>query len=241
MPSLKPAMRASILLRLSAASLGATLIVWAIGSWTADQPYWWLSAVFTVLIAVGFVGLLYLWVVKPACLRAAETGRSGEHDAITQTLNRHGVTVKLFELMALADRYGNRLSVALVGVDHLQDLVDEFGENVRDSILRSITEVLTDTIRMPDRIGRYDADQFLAILPETNLKGACQIAERIRNSVANTYISVAEFKRIRITVSIGVTVFRRGEDVEQLLSRAGRLLEQAKIQGRNRVLSDLAA
>jgi diguanylate cyclase (GGDEF)-like protein len=222
-------------------SLAGLFTAFGIGIWGSDLSSWWVPAAYTILAAVGLTGAIYAWVLKPFTRDTVEASRVGELDELTQTLSRHGITVKLFEFMALADRYGNRLSVAIVGVDHLQDLVSEYGDTARDSALQIITEVLTETIRMPDRIGRYDEDKFLAILPETNMSGACQIAERIRSAVYKTDIGVTSRRKVRLTVSIGVTVFRRGEDLNQLLSRATRILEQAKTQGRNRVLTDLAA
>lgn len=233
--------RVTVLTRLAVMAGAGSFTALAIGIWGADLPSWWVPATYAALVAVGLTAVIYAWVVKPVTINAIDTRRVDELDELTQTLSRHGITVKLFEFMALADRYGNRLSVAVVGIDHLQDLVSEYGEHARDSALQTITEVLTETIRMPDRIGRYDEDKFLTILPETNMSGACQIAERIRSAVYKTDIGIANRRKVRLTVSIGVTVFRRGEDVNQLLSRATRILEQAKTQGRNRVLTDLAA
>lgn len=219
----------------------ALLAVLGIGYWGAARTSTWLPLVLTGVVAAVLVGLIRVWVIGPASVHAAEAAFGREFDGLTNTLNRHGVTAKLLEWMALADRYGNRLSLAIVEVDHLEAVLDKFGDAARDKALRIIAEVLTEAIRMPDRIGRYDAGQFLAILPETNMSGASQIAERIRAEVAKTDIGVADRRAVRLTVSIGVTMFRRGEDVVQLISRATRVLQQAKTLGRNRVLTDLAA
>ncbi len=233
--------RVTVLTRLGVASFSALFAALGIGIWGAGPPAWWVAAGVTALIAVIVTVLIYAWVVQPLMAHRIDDSRVDELDELTPTLSRHGITVKLFEFMALADRYGNRLSVAIVGIDHLHDLVSEFGDQARDSALEAITEVLTETIRMPDRIGRYEEDKFLTILPETNMSGACQIAERIRSAVYKTDIGITTRRKVRLTVSIGVTVFRRGEDLNQLLSRATRILAQAKTQGRNRVLTDLAA
>ncbi len=231
----------ALVVRLGVISFAGAIVAFAVGASGSGAPAWWAPFGITVLVAAGVAALTYAWVLRPLARHGADTSRADELDELTQTLSRHGITVKLFEFMALADRYGNRLSVAIVGIDHLQDLVGEYGEDARDSALQTITEVLTETIRMPDRIGRYDDDKFLAILPETNMNGACQIAERIRSAVSVTDIGVSARRKVRLTVSIGVTMFRRGEDVNQLLTRVNRILEQAKTQGRNRVLTDLAA
>lgn len=241
MSNFSPLNRVSLLTRLGVLSFTGIFTALGIGMWWADLPSWWLPAACAAVIAAGVTAVTYAWVITPLTRHTIGTRRVDELDELTQTLSRHGITVKLFEFMALADRYGNRLSVAVVGIDHLQDLVSEYGDKARDSALQTITEVLTETIRMPDRIGRYDEDKFLAILPETNMSGACQIAERIRSAVYKTDIGITPRRKVRLTVSIGVTMFRRGEDLNQLLSRATRILAQAKTQGRNRVLTDLAA
>ncbi len=234
-------MRASAWTRLVLPVLAALLVTLGIGNWGASQSSWWLPLVITACVAAVLIALIHAWVVGPVTANAAGVAFSAEFDPLTNTLNRHGVTIKLMEYMALADRYGNRLSMAIVEIDHLSAMADKYGDRARNQALKTITKVLTETIRMPDRIGRYDADQFLAILPETNMSGACQIAERIRSEVAHTDIEVTDRHEVRLTVSIGVTMFRRGEDVAQLISRAGRVLQQAKALGRNRVLTDLAA
>ncbi len=233
--------RPSIRIRLALLALLAMLAALGSGYWGGAQSSWWPPLVFTVVVTGALVTLIRLWIVDAAAASAVEAAFGREFDPLTKTLNRHGITVKLMECMALADRYGNRLSLAIVEIDHLQALVGKCGNVARDKALRTITEVLGETIRMPDRIGRYDADQFLAILPETNMSGASQIAERIRGEVEKTDIGVTDGRAVRLTVSIGVTMFRRGEDLGQLLSRAVRVLQQAKSQGRNRVLTDLAA
>jgi diguanylate cyclase (GGDEF)-like protein len=192
-------------------------------------------------ITVVLTPLLYWWVVRPTAQRAVEAVHHRDLDALTDTLNQHGITVELLGVMARADRYDNRLSVAIVSIDHAADIVREYGDAAHDRCVQTVAEVLTEAIRMPDRVGRYEDGHFLAILPETSMNGACQIAERIRRAVATTAVEVARQQTIGLTVSIGVTGFRRGEDLEQLLGRAGRALTQARDQGHNRVLTDLAA
>ena len=162
-------------------------------------------------------------------------------DQITNTLNGHAITVKLLELMALGERYGNKLAIAVADVDHLETVNRQYGRAVGDSALRTTARALADTLRMPDRLGRLGDDQFLVILPETNLQGARQIGERLREAVSQAEFNTTPRARVGLTTSIGVTVYRRGDDLENLLSRATRALRQAKREGRNRVLTDLAA
>jgi diguanylate cyclase (GGDEF)-like protein len=164
-----------------------------------------------------------------------------ELDRITRTLNEHGITVKLLELMALGERYGNKLAIAVADVDYLCLINERYGNDMGDRALRSIATVLNDTIRMPDRLGRNGDDQFLILLPETDIHGARQIGERLREAIAQVEIDADQGDLVRLTASIGVTAYRRGDDLNNLLSRATRAMRQAKVMGRNRVLTDLAA
>ncbi len=73
---------------------------------------------------------------------------------------------------------------------------------------------------MPDKVGRYGGEEFLIVLPHTALAPGRQIAERVRSAVGKAAIEAGGGKRLSLTVSIGVTQFRKGEDLEQLLARA---------------------
>jgi diguanylate cyclase (GGDEF)-like protein len=96
---------------------------------------------------------------------------------------------------------------------------------------------LTEIARTSDLVARFGGEEFVLILPETNLIDAQDVAERIRKKVADTPF-IVDGHAIRITVSLGVTSSERsGQDFESLLKEADRLLYQAKQSGRNRVIS----
>jgi diguanylate cyclase (GGDEF)-like protein len=93
---------------------------------------------------------------------------------------------------------------------------------------------------MPDHAGRYGDEEFLVILPNTTLKNATSIAERIRDSVENIDCDL-NGKKIPVTVSIGVSNFLKGEDLERFLVRVDKALTAAKASGRNRVVAERRA
>ncbi len=164
-----------------------------------------------------------------------------DFEPTTRTLNEQGVTIKLLELMALGDRYGNKFSIAVVGVDHFESVRRHYGQSIANAALRAIAAALTETLRMPDRLGRHGEERFLVLLPETDIHGARQIGERLRAAVSRADVDTGGATRLGFTVSIGVTSHRRGDDLYNLLSRATRAMEQARDLGCNRVLIDLAA
>ncbi len=160
-------------------------------------------------------------------------------DPLTRTLNRRGIVIGLFDLMALADRYNHELSVALVNIDRLAGINEEHGRDVGDQVLASIAGVLAEALRMPDHVGRYTESNFLLILPETELDAAQKLAERVRTGTANAPIDV-NGKPVATTISIGVAEFHKGEDVDQLISRAEAALQNAKAAGGNSVVTQAA-
>lgn len=164
-----------------------------------------------------------------------------ETDPLTNTLNQRGLTVKLLELMALGERYGNNLAMAIISIDHLDEVAEKYSRPVVDKALVAIASELTDSLRMPDVLGHWADDQFVAVLPETPLQGAQQIGERLREAVSQAQFEGKRGLVLTLTASIGVTVFRMGDDLHNLLSRATRAMNAAKSQGCDRVRTDLAA
>jgi diguanylate cyclase (GGDEF)-like protein len=157
-------------------------------------------------------------------------------DPLTHLMNRRGVIMGVLEAMAQAERYNTPLSVALVDIDHFKRVNDEFGNHAGDKVLAEFAGVLADTLRMPDKLGRYDGEEFLAVLPHTGLTPARKIAERIRSTAAAAKLNVSG-KRIGLTVSVGVTQYNKGEDLENLLSRANAAVREAKRDDGNRVIT----
>ena len=164
----------------------------------------------------------------------------GSMDALTRVPNRRGITASLLNAMSYANRYGHPLSVALVDLDLLTSINRQMGRKAGDKALQTVAAVFTDTLRMPDHAGRYGDEEFLVVLPNTTLKNATGIAERIRDGVENADCSF-NGKKIPVTVSIGASQFHKGEDLERFLARVDKALAAAKVSGRNRVVAERRA
>lgn len=207
---------------------------------------------FDIIKVSGQAGLIALlttagmvWLMRqtlPQLLSAA--GSLSSVDINNQQVHGKGesdITIKLLELMALGDRYGNAFSIALVSVDHLQSVEQHYGLQAKQLVFKQVYSTLADTIRMPDRVGHYEPDRFLLVLPETGIAGATKIAERLRQAVNQMEIPINQRIKLQLTVSVGITTYRRGEDLQSLTSRAENTIREAENQGFNRVLTDLAA
>lgn len=201
----------------------------------------WQSLLIAVVVAIG-AGWLPLTRSPQAPPAKVPEGANDPHAGeFVSSLEEQGLTAKLLELIALGDRYGNVFSVALISIDHLQDIRERAGEASTVRLLSEVFSALTHTLRMPDRVGEFDEGTYLVVLPETKLPGAVQIAERLRVAVSGLDVPASPQVQVHTTASIGVTSFRRGDDLQSLLDRVQRTLHAAQEQGHNRVLPDLAA
>ncbi|MDH3647756.1 MAG: GGDEF domain-containing protein [Gammaproteobacteria bacterium] len=167
---------------------------------------------------------------------------TARHDHLTQAYNRRYVMQTLTSEKARADRTRRSFSVVILDLDHFKIINDRYGHLAGDRVLIAFSERTKGTLRGLDSVGRegvktfgrYGGEEFIVLLPETDLGGAYQCAERIR------YVTEDEpFDDVfKITVSSGVAEYRLGESVEDTLRRADAALYRAKDNGRNCVVAD---
>lgn len=162
-----------------------------------------------------------------------EVYRLATEDGLTSLLNKATITRILSDEVAKRQRYQGRLSVILLDLDNFKSLNDAFGHLTGDRALQETASVLRKSLRRQDRAGRFGGEEFLIVLPETGLKGASGLAERIRAGVERTVASRLNLES-PITASFGVAAC--GQDargVEHLVERADNALYRAKAQGKN--------
>ena len=105
-------------------------------------------------------------------------------DELTGVYSRASLYERLREEIERASRYNNRFSVLMLDVDHFKQVNDTYGHNTGDKVLRMIAKTIRYAVRGTDTVGRWGGEEFLVLLPETNLTGAAHIAERIRQQVS---------------------------------------------------------
>ncbi len=158
-----------------------------------------------------------------------------ETDDLTNILNRRGFAIVADKLFGQAVRYMRPLSVLAVDCDNLKNVNDEMGHEAGDRLLKSIVQGVQGQLRSTDVLARYGGDEFVALLPETPMEGALDVAERIRGAIAASVLRL-DGKDIVTTVSIGSATFPdQGRTLDMLLAQADRGMYQAKLAGRNRV------
>jgi diguanylate cyclase (GGDEF)-like protein/PAS domain S-box-containing protein len=157
-------------------------------------------------------------------------------DDLTGLLNRRALIEKLEDEIRRAQRYKTKLAVLICDIDYFKEINDTNGHDTGDRILQIISNLFKESLRSIDIVGRYGGDEFLVILPETAMKGAKEIAERIRSTVEDVRLQREGKEPIKTTVSLGVTEFNSDkENINDLIKRADNALYMAKGKGRNRV------
>lgn len=155
-------------------------------------------------------------------------------DPLTGAMNRLGIEERVgYELMR-SDRYGDKLSLVLIDLDHFKVVNDTYGHLAGDRILRGFCDIARSCLRSTDSLGRVGGEEFVALLSETGMTGAQIFAERLRSTLADFRFD----GDIRITASMGVAAHRKGEELSSLMERADCSMYRAKQSGRNRVVLD---
>jgi diguanylate cyclase (GGDEF)-like protein len=168
----------------------------------------------------------------------ATLARLSTTDPVTGLRNRRYVTEFLALEVLRAVRYRTPLSVLLLDLDHFKRVNDGHGHRAGDAVLQVAADTLRASLRATDVAGRYGGEEFLVVLPQTDLQGAEVLGERVRAAIADTVIDVGGAAALRVTVSVGVaTLDAATQTAEQLVERADAALYAAKDAGRDRVVA----
>jgi two-component system cell cycle response regulator len=155
-------------------------------------------------------------------------------DALTGLLNRYGLQHVLAHEHAEARRYNRPLSCLMMDLDNFKTINDTYGHSAGDTALQQVAAILTEVVRRSDMVFRYGGEEFLALLPETDLEGATSLAEKIRAAAAARPFGDGE-RVFHLTLSAGAASLCDGESGNDMIARGDIALYQAKEQGRNRV------
>jgi diguanylate cyclase (GGDEF)-like protein len=157
--------------------------------------------------------------------------KMAETDPLTNIYNRRKFSKLLDQEIQRVKRYDRSLSMALLDIDHFKRVNDTYGHDTGDYVLRRITELIKENIRITDILARYGGEEFVIIIPETDVKGASRQIERMRKTIEkNSFSGVGN-----LTISVGITHYRRGDSCKSMITRADKALYLAKEAGRNRI------
>jgi two-component system cell cycle response regulator len=163
-------------------------------------------------------------------------------DALTGLFNRRYMESHLGTLLEQAASRGKPLSTLVLDIDYFKSINDTHGHEAGDDVLRDFALRIKRSIRGIDLACRYGGEEFVIVMPETDMAVAAMVAERLRRRIAAEPFAIAQGSRhITVTISIGIAGLRGHEDnAASLLKRADQALYRAKRDGRNRVVPDAA-
>jgi two-component system cell cycle response regulator len=163
-------------------------------------------------------------------------------DALTGLYNRRYMESHVGTLVDRSAARGKSLSVLLLDIDYFKSINDTWGHDAGDDVLRDFSDRLRACIRGIDLACRYGGEEFVVVMPDTDIGVATMVAERIRRRVAGDMFPIQRGeKSIEVTISIGIAARSTPEDTAaMILKRADEALYRAKRDGRNRVVADAA-
>jgi len=163
-------------------------------------------------------------------------------DALTGLFNRRYMESHLATLMEQAGARGKPLAVMMLDIDHFKSINDSYGHDAGDDVLRDFALRIKRSIRGIDLASRCGGEEFIIVMPETDITVAAMVAERLRRRIAAEPFVISQGGRsIPVTLSIGIAGLRgRDDTAASLIKRADQALYRAKRDGRNRVVPDAA-
>lgn len=159
-------------------------------------------------------------------------------DKLSGVYNRRYFEDALLREYSRSKRSGEAFSLAMLDIDHFKKVNDNYGHEMGDNVISALGAMMNEHSRAHDSVCRYGGEEFVVLLPNTDLEGGMGCAENWRQRFAELRVSNKEHPQgIVITISIGVAQWQPGEEAKDTLRRADAALYQAKHQGRNRVIA----
>ena len=156
-------------------------------------------------------------------------------DPLTGLHNRRYMTQAIEQEKLRFKRTQRPFTLVISDIDHFKGVNDNYGHECGDEVLKQVSRTLRGLLRDQDHIARWGGEEFLMMLPETNLKGASAVADRIRLAVAETDTRCSDHE-VKVTMTFGVAEFRNIVSVDEIIRNADSALYDGKEAGRNRVV-----
>ena len=194
------------------------------------------AIIIIVLFAVASVAaLLAMRAQRRARVAVEELRRQATVDELTGLPNRRRFLERLEEELARARRNGSPLCLATLDIDHFKRINDTHGHAAGDAVLRQLAPIIREKIRLGDSPARLGGEEFSLLLPNTNAHQARLVCDRLREAVASKLFEIPGGGVLRVTLSTGVAMLHRDDDVPSFMQRSDEALYDAKAGGRNQV------
>jgi polar amino acid transport system substrate-binding protein len=150
-------------------------------------------------------------------------------DHLTQLYNRAKLDAEMSKELHKAERYGRTLGMILLDIDYFKQVNDGYGHQVGDEVLVEVTQCLTSSVRQTDTLGRWAGEEFIVLCPDADRHQLISLAERLRHRVEHLKLVAGP----KVTISLGLTMSKEGDDRLAIVKRADVALYEAKNNGRN--------
>ena len=165
-----------------------------------------------------------------------ELNRQAHLDYLTGLQNRRSFMEQSEVELSRTQRYDNTMSILMLDIDLFKQINDAYGHQAGDQVLRTLAKIFQLELRNVDIVGRLGGEEFGIVLPETGLEKAAQVAERLREIISTTKVSLPMGLQIHFTVSIGITTLvDRNMNIDMLLNESDKAMYRSKKSGRNNV------
>ncbi len=195
-----------------------------------------------LLRQIAFIGLGFFLVWSFASIYACHLfdaldkhHQDSVVDSLTGCYNRRFLVQEASRVVSQAKRYHHCLSLMMIDIDRFKQVNDNYGHKVGDQVLQAFSRSLSDNLRREDILTRYGGEEFVILLPQTDITQAKPLAERMRNAIEKIHITSAP--ELQLTASLGISVMHVDETIHRAIERANHALLQAKESGRNRVVT----
>lgn len=155
-------------------------------------------------------------------------------DDLTKIYNRKYINFQINQAILEYKEFETQFGILFIDIDHFKNVNDTYGHNAGDEVLKTISKTLVSNLRPHDYAGRWGGEEFVIILKRINIDTLRMIAEKTRVLSGNSFAKY-EDSTISVTVSIGATLYRKNESIEELIKRADKLMYNSKKNGRNKV------
>lgn len=158
-----------------------------------------------------------------------------ERDELTGLHNRSWMNEVFPRQLELSHRIGQQVAMMMIDADHFKQINDVHGHQVGDQALQHLADIIANNLRETDLLVRFGGEELVVLMPGTTASKAQVVAERVRSLVEITPLTTEQGQQLPMSISLGLSLWREGETVKNLIERADRAMYAAKQEGRNRV------
>ncbi len=156
-------------------------------------------------------------------------------DELTGISNRRHLDFYLGNKVLESGEFNTSFGILFFDIDHFKNVNDNHGHIVGDKILKLVSKTIKSSLRLEDKVGRWGGEEFIALIKTDDKMELTIIAEKLRSLVEHSYYQTKDNKNLGVTISIGGTMYEKGETAESLISRADKNMFYSKENGRNKV------